>query len=97
MTKKRTKEDKAQAKHPFLISWDKTSSSQAPALHVKGQKENQQITKKGSGTTLNKSDISASIINLASIKKDIVKSLLIASFILSLELMLYLAWSRIPV
>ena len=99
MAKRRTKKQKRQAKHQFLLKWEpekpiakakarKTVS--VPA--VKGQIKNQADLNIKAKAKLKIADFQANNGGLASIKRDLVKSLIIASLVLALEVVLYLAW-----
>lgn len=86
MAKRRTKKQKAAAKHTFNLSWA------PPEPGVKGQ-FNFEPKKPKASSHKHESAISlAKDGSLASIKKDIVKSLILVSLILALEVVLYLAW-----
>ena len=80
MAKRRTKKDKKNAKHNFLVSWE--PDTEDPKLEKEKSK-----TKKSK-----KKDTSSSIKNtkFVSIKKDILKSISLAGIILGLELVIYL-------
>ena len=88
MSKRRTRRQKEKAKHKFL--YQPTDASNEPA--VKGQiskvkkHEKHEITKDKMAVYTEKID------DLASIKKNIGKSVILASLILSLELVIYLIW-----
>lgn len=91
MAKRRTKKEKERAKHQLRISWkpDSNSFSLDP---VKGQ-----FKKPPSGTfsenlsSKNARNL-AKDVNLNLSKKEILKSLVLVSLILALELVIYLAW-----
>lgn len=99
MSKRRTKKQKAKAKHQFLLSWQpepltrkpKAKSGQFKAT-VKGQLKKQAHLGTNTRRKSNIPDFQAKNDPLALTKRDIVKSLILASFVLALELMLYLAW-----
>ena len=92
MAKRRTKKQKQGARHTFNISWVPGEEIEAGKPGVKGQfniepkKPNPSSHKRESALNLAKDA------SLASIKKDIVKSLILVSLILALEVVLYLAW-----
>ena len=99
MKKRRTRKQKATANHEFTIRWNPTASETKTEpvkdkieASVKGQfniepkKPNPSSHKHESAMNLAKDG------SLASIKKDIVKSLMVVSLILALEVVLYLAW-----
>ncbi len=86
MAKRRTKKQKEKAKHVFSVSWVPSEPG------VKGQ-FNSELKKPGASSGKHESALSlAKDGSLASIKKDILKSLIIVSLILALEVVLYLAW-----
>jgi hypothetical protein len=86
MAKRRTKKQKEGAKHVFNVSWAPSEAG------VKGQ-FNFEPKKPRAGSHKHESALSlAKDASLASIKKDIVKSLIVVSLILALEVVLYLAW-----
>ena len=99
MAKRRTRKQKQEAKHTFSISWEpspQTDESEAKKSisepDVKGQlldsvKRTSQKIKKDESAKYTERDV-----NLASIKKDIARSLILAGFILTTELVLYLIW-----
>jgi hypothetical protein len=71
-----------------LYSWDH------PEARVKGESA---LTHKSTSVKLSASknaEIQAKEDSLARIKKDIIKSLILVSFIIILELVVYLAWSK---
>jgi hypothetical protein len=79
MAKRRTRKQKERAKHRFT-------------LLVKGQFQNATKPKKTKAAQPKKAKFLAKQGDLASIKREIFKSLILASLILGLELMIYLAW-----
>jgi len=86
MAKRRTKKQKEGARHTFNLSWAPSEAG------VKGQ-FNSEPKRPKANTRKHESAISlAKDASLASIKKDIVKSLMVVSLILALEVVLYLAW-----
>jgi len=92
MSKKRTRKQKESARHKFVISWVPDTKEIPPKSNVKRQLE--KSDNKTLSRTKTKENIrnKAKVSNLASIKKDIVKSLILASLILASELVLYLLW-----
>lgn len=85
MAKRRTRKEKETAQHEFAISWD-------PENTVKSQKHKRVVSEAVSLSTSKSSNTTASILELGSIKKDIIKSISIASFILVFELVIYFFW-----
>ncbi len=109
MAKRRTRKQKEKAKHQFAVSWkpakllyqnrqQSTSKSKAKTTTseaiVKGQFKKRAKALKLQKSKKEKAKDTAKDANLASIKLDIRKSLFLASLILSLEIMIYLWWSR---
>ena len=84
----RTRKDKENPHYGFLVSW---TPSQA---RVKGElkSDKKEIAYKASKTK--RADLLAQDGNQGYIKKSILKSIIIVSFILILELVVYFAWSR---
>jgi len=85
MKKRRTRKEKQSAEHKLTISWEPTST-------VKSQKP---LSSSGSLSQQSTSKNSVSMgldVDLASIKKDLVKSLSFASFIILFELVIYFFW-----
>ncbi|HJX59121.1 MAG TPA: hypothetical protein VJ481_01000 [Patescibacteria group bacterium] len=85
MAKRRTRREKASAKHGFALSWEPSVKGQ---FISKAKKPIPGSSHKESAITLAKDAPSASI------KRDILKSLIIVSLILALEVVLYLAWNK---
>ena len=92
MAKRRTRKQKEKAQHQLLVTWKPTKKASSQA-HVKGQLENS--LKKADEARLNikKADNLEQEAHFEPIRKDILKSLLLASFVLALELVIYLVWS----
>jgi hypothetical protein len=91
VTKRRTKKQKKDPKYPFLVSWEGTSTNQSQESTVKGQnKTSVKANPKNSGQSKNAYLLEKGA-NLASVRHDIIKSLIIASFILGLEVVIYLS------
>jgi hypothetical protein len=84
----RTRKDKEHPHYNFLYSW---SPSEARV------NRESQLTNKVGAVKLSASkraDIQAKEDSMHRIKKDIIKSLILVSFILILELVVYLAWNK---
>ncbi|MBI2103453.1 hypothetical protein HYT59_00445 [Candidatus Woesebacteria bacterium] len=90
MAKRRTRAQKQKTQHQFLK--DLYLNPQAKIGLVKGEfkRELKRVTPEA--RKQKKSDNSPQESNEKFIKRDVVKSLLLASLILSLEVVLYLAW-----
>jgi len=87
----RTRKNKQSPHYGFLVSWQPKQVSQA---RVKGELDSGEIS--DSATTRHrKKAVSLAQAGLASnAKKGIFRSLILISFVLILELMVYLAWSK---
>jgi len=86
MAKRRTKKQKAAAKHNINLSWAPSEPSVKGQFNFEPKKPKASSQKHENAISLAKDG------SLASIKKDIVKSLILVSLILALEVVLYLAW-----
>lgn len=92
MARRRTRKDKERAHHSFLYSWEGQPEGRQIRHDVKGHFKNEpkEVSKNfGKGKS---ADNLAKVGSLASIKRDMVKSLILASLILGIELVVYLAW-----
>lgn len=93
MGKRRTRKEKEKARHTFLYTWNSEPKNKAPRHDVKGQFENS-LGEKTSKAREAKNAMNVALSSpLTATKRDIVKSLILASLILALELVVYLAWS----
>lgn len=97
MAKRRTRKQKEKAKHRLTVSWKPSTSSPKKAgktaskkPRVKGQIKKASQAKEKSLHKAKKANSMAKDEGLSLIKRDIVKSLIIASLILSLEVVIYL-------
>lgn len=86
MAKRRTKKQKEKAKHTFNLSWSPSEPDVKGQFNFEPKRPRAGLRHKESALSLAKDG------SLASIKKDILKSLVIVSLILALEVVLYLAW-----
>lgn len=94
MGKRRTRKEKLSAKHQNLISWSPESEKAHSEPNVK-----RQLTKSASKTSPNQkfnklardTDKSSP---LASVKKDLTKSLIFAFLIIASETVIYLFWIK---
>ena len=90
MTKRRSKKQKQEAKHQFTISYTPSASDGASSSTVKRQTKTSTSGTKADlpvpENALNKAEQA----NLARTKREIVKSLGLASLVLGLEVMIYL-------
>ena len=89
MAKRRTRKDKEGAKHQFLISWQGKAKKDQIESNVKGQFENKRNPAEAIRRDAKKAVNMAKDNQLSFIKRDVAKSLILASFILILELVVY--------
>ena len=97
MAKRRTRKQKEAPKHRFTIYLSPTSPEAKNAQFepaVKRQFRKGKKRKRSKNAKKEKAEFTAKPDDLASVKRDIGKSLLLASLILGLEIMIYFAWSR---
>jgi hypothetical protein len=92
MTKRRTKKQKQEAKHSFAIHWEPEAKKGSSEPSVKRQFKKSGSRKIPSSSRTDLARNTAELDNLASIKKDILKSLILAGIILASEVVIYLAW-----
>jgi len=99
MAKRRTRKQKIKAKRPFVLNRNRSHKSRSGEPKkadrnspVKGQIKKGLKHKKKRDFKAKSSDNMAKDTKIASVKKDLLKSLIIASLILSLELVIYLGW-----
>ncbi len=94
MAKRRSKKQKEKAKHQFTISYTPTASGEASKIAVKGQtKTSSSGTNKDAAmpeNALNKAEQESFIRS----KREIVRSLGLASLVLGLEIVIYLVSQR---
>lgn len=96
MSKRRTRKQKEKAKHAFQVSWEPSSSMPKRVKSEASVKRQlpKSSTKPGSKKKIYKfTKNTEQNTDLASIKKDISKSLIFTAIILASEIMLYLIWS----
>lgn len=94
MARRRTRKQKERAKHNLAFSWKPTTEIQDEKPRVKGQFNFEaSTTSREASKDKNAIDL-AKDSSLSLIKRDIVKSLILASLILALEVMVYLAWNK---
>ena len=87
----RTRKNKENPHYGFLVSWE---PKQAKNSHVKGEKEIQGNSELGSARHGKRADSLAQAKTSLNVKKDIIRSLIVISLILILELVVYLAWTK---
>lgn len=93
--KRRTKKDKVNPKHPTSISW-KPTKSEAKFTDSEANVKRQLSESKYENKSVNDSKKDARHTDkntlLASVKKDLLKSLFFASLIVASEVVIYLIW-----
>ncbi len=94
MSKKRTRNEKENVHYPFLVSWDGGSKSRLSQGSVKRETKKTSSTNSNEAAPLKKAEPKAISEETEFIKKDIKKSLITTSFILIVELVIYLAWKK---
>jgi len=97
MGKRRTRKQKVEARHHLTVSWSPEKNEPRKATFepiVNRQKAKDLSKKKVNSVNAMHSDYTGQFINVASIRKDIIKSLSIATFILASEVVLYLVWQK---
>lgn len=92
MGKRRTRKQKEAPKHQFTVSWTPRPEKASAKANVKGQIEKRSKPSLEQGQETKKARIMAKEGNFEAYKRDTVKSLILASLILGLETVLYLAW-----
>ncbi|KKR39552.1 MAG: hypothetical protein UT72_C0006G0011 [Candidatus Woesebacteria bacterium GW2011_GWB1_40_101] len=85
MAKRRTRKEKERAKHTFTFTFEPD---------VKRQKKGELKAQNLKLDAYENAKLSAKDSQFEPIKRDIVKSLILASLILGLELVIYLGWNR---
>lgn len=93
MAKRRTRKDKAGAHHQFLYTWDGEPKKAPAEASVNTQFKKSLKAQKPTPVAAKKAMSMAQVYDLASIKRSIVRSLIIASLILGTEVVIYLAWN----
>ena len=91
MTIQRTRKNKKIPNYGFLVSWDQNQSKQSS---VKGETKFGDINKTASIRHGKRADSLAQAEANTYVKRDLIRSLIIISLILILELVVYLAWNR---
>lgn len=83
MSKRRTRKEKEKAKHTFTFTFEPD---------VKGQKKDKLEARNSKFETIKNASLSAKHNQFEPIKRDIIKSLILVSLILGMELVIYLGW-----
>ena len=90
MARRRTRKQKEGAHHQFTVSWDPNRKRASSEASVKRQIQKDSRSGKLSSTRNDNPEFLADIENTAMIKKEIKRSLIMASAIIAMELVLYL-------
>lgn len=90
MARKRTKKQKQKAKHQFTISWKPEADSASLEPDVKGQNKTTSPPQAQKESKQKDAYLLGNNLQLGTISHDIYKSLITASFMLALEIMIYL-------
>jgi len=88
MAGRRNRKNKVNPHYEFLVSWKPTQA------HVKGESENARAGEISEARGPKNANVPAIDGTSRQIKKDIGRSLIYVAIILTLELVVYLAWSR---
>lgn len=91
MSKRRTRKDKVEAKHYMSVSWSPNKENE---LNVNRQSKNEAERKTTVSNKNKNAEQSAKESQIKATKKDLLKSIVIALAIITLELVLYLAWNK---
>ena len=87
----RTRKNKENPHYGFLVSWQPKPASQA---RVKGESNSDKITLLATPSHGKRAESLAQEASNEGTKKNIIRSLILISFILILELVVYLAWNK---
>lgn len=93
MGKRRTKKQKQKAKHTFTIKWEPSSTNRKIEPDVNRQFNNEFGSKPVEAKIQKQTKSTGLIADLPSIKKNILKSLILSSLILVSEVVLYFIWN----
>lgn len=91
MAKRRTRKEKETARYPF-ITWEKKSENKPRQASVKGQFKKSASNESGHKRKTENAENKEKDEDLALIKQNIIKSLILTSLILGSEIVLYLFW-----
>ncbi|MCH7730399.1 hypothetical protein IID21_02585 [Patescibacteria group bacterium] len=94
MAKRRTKKQKQKANRQFSVYLKNEAENNQFEPTVKGQFKKRKIRKISKPAQAKNTEPTAKVEGLGIIKRDIVKSLILASLILGTELVIYFSWSR---
>ena len=93
MAKKRTRKQKEKPKHSFAKGYQVSLGKDVFEPTVKSQFKTKKKSRHDQPPASNKATESAKNGNIVEVKKELIKSLLLASLILGIEVVIYLAWS----
>jgi hypothetical protein len=93
MGKRRTRKQKKEALHQFSYTWKNEPKKLRTEANVKRQSQTPLEANLRTSIPVKMAVNQAQVYDLASVKKDIVRSLIIASLIFGAELVIYLAWN----
>ena len=91
MAKHRTRKEKETPNYSFLISW-KADAPSPIGSSVKGQFKNHARGKNSEANGHKNANLLDKSASFEVIRRDLTKSLILASFIIALELVVYLGW-----
>ncbi|MGA3291794.1 MAG: hypothetical protein ABSC49_01455 [Candidatus Microgenomates bacterium] len=91
MAIERTRKNKENPHYGFLVSWQPKEPS---GTHVKGESRSDKISSPATVRHEKKAEYLAQDGSASKTRKNILRSLILISFILFLELVIYLAWSK---
>jgi len=94
MSKRRTKKQKQKAKRQFFTSLKSEAENGQSEPVVKRQFKKRKIRKVSTPSQVKNTEPTAKVEGLGTIKRNIVKSLILSSLILGTEFVIYFAWSR---
>jgi hypothetical protein len=89
MAIKRTRENKEHPHYGFLVSWEPNQA------HVKRESKSGQDAKPTEASEPKRAKRSDKVVDVRGVKKDIIRSLIVVGIVLTLEVVVYLAWNRI--
>jgi hypothetical protein len=93
MGKRRTKKQKIKPHRSFLLSWSNEPKKEVSKAGVKRQFKKRAEASKDESSHVKNAKKLAKEGSFDSVKRDILTSLILASFILGLEVVIYLAWN----
>lgn len=93
MAKHKTRKQKISPHHPFVLTWKNKSQTGSSKPDVKRQSKNSNSNLSTNMSKSKNAELSAQDESLAINKKGILKSILLASLIFAIELVIYLIWN----